>query len=108
MESLNALVFFMQVVSLLIVVAGAYLCLVHAGVLPVMRPVRGFAIAASCVVFGAALGAVAVSLSMRSAPVEAAAIAEDAALPFAPTGFIAHPPPAAARGDGDFEVYEFH
>jgi hypothetical protein len=109
MESLDALVFFMQIVSLLIVVAGAFLCLVHADVLPAIRPMRGFAIAASCVLFGAALGAVAVSLSMRSAPVEAAVMSVDAVVPLAPPGFIAYPPPTASiGGDADFKVYEYH
>jgi hypothetical protein len=105
MGSIEVLVLFMQVVSVCIVAAGTYLCLVQAGVLPETRAFGRFAIAASCVVFGAALGALALSFSMRSAPVEAAV---SVALPFVPSEFIAFPPPAAARGDGDFEVYEYH
>jgi hypothetical protein len=43
------------------------------------------------------------------APVEAAVMSVDAALPFAPTGFVAHPPAALSpHGDGAFEVYEYH
>jgi hypothetical protein len=120
MGSLELLVLFMQGVSIVIVAAGAYLCLVHVGLLPSTRAMGGFAVAASCVLFGAALGAVALSLSMGAAPVEAAEYAEpgwDAprvmpvsiAMPFVPPAIIAKEPAAAPpRGDGSFEVYEYH
>src|SRR5687768_12787686 len=102
MGSLETLVLVMQLFSLFIVAAGAYLCLVHAGVLPTKPAMGGFAIAASCVLFGAALGAVALSLSMRSAPAQAATYAEpgwDAphvmpitvAVPLVASGTIIHP-----------------
>jgi hypothetical protein len=97
------LVVFMQIFSISIVAAGAYLCLVHAGVLPAPHAIGGVAIAASCVLFGAALGVLALTLSVRSAPVEAA---EHAAVA---SEIIAYPPPAAsAHGDGSFEAYEYH
>jgi hypothetical protein len=112
MESLEMLVLAMQLFSLLIVAAGAYLCLVHAGVLPAKPAMGGFALAASCVLFGAALGAVALSLAMP--PVEAAAYDELAvyAEPVlsVPANVIAYEPPAAPvlGGDSGFHVYEYH
>ena len=126
MGSLETLVLVMQIFSLFIVAAGAYLCLVHAGVLPAKRALGGFAIAASCVLFGAALGAVALSLAMRSAPVEAAAYAEpgwdaprvmplSTSVPLVASGTIVHQPAAASilwdtslLRDADFRVYEYH
>jgi len=126
MGSLETLVLVMQLFSLFIVAAGAYLCLVHAGVLPTKPAMGGFAIAASCVLFGAALGAVALSLSMRSAPAEAAAYAEpgwdaprvmpmSTSVPLIASGTIVHQPAAASilwdtslLRDADFRVYEYH
>ncbi len=112
MSSLEMLVVALQLFSISIVAAGAYLCLVHAGVLPAPHAIGGVAIAASCVLFGAALGVLALTLSMRSAPVEAAALVESAvttAMPDASPAFIAAEPAAASpRGDGGFEVYEYH
>ena len=107
MGSFELLVSFMQVFSISIVAAGAYLCLVHAGVLPAPRAIGAFAVAASCVLFGAALGVLALTLSMRSAPVEAAPVS--LAMPVVPSALIAYEPPAVSpRGDGHFEAYEYH
>jgi hypothetical protein len=101
---MDSIVFFMQVVSVLIVAAGGYLCLVHAGILPEVRPKAGFAVAAGCVLFGAALWAFALTLTMQPAPVEAAEYGEPA-----PALAAAWPPAAAsAVGDGSFELYEYH
>jgi hypothetical protein len=105
---MDAIVFFMQVISVLIVAAGGYLCLVHAGILPEARPRAGFAVAAGCVLFGAALWAFALTLTIQPAPVEAAEL-EEPAEPFAPSALFAFPPPAlSVHGDGRFEAYEYH
>ena len=107
MSSLEMLVVALQLFSISIVAAGAYLCLVHAGVLPAPHAIGGVAIAASCVLFGAALGVLALTLSMRSAPVAAAPVSM--AMEEVPPGFFAYEPTAASPGgDGHFEAYEYH
>ncbi len=108
MGSLETLVLVMQLFSLFIVAAGAYLCLVHVGLLPAKPAMGGFAIAASCVLFGVALGALALTLSMGSAPVEAAEFAEPA-LPLIAADTVVQPPAAPSLlGDADFRIYEYH
>jgi hypothetical protein len=120
MRSLDILVVFMQVLSVCIIAAGAYLSLMHAGLLPAPRAMGRVAITASCVLCGAALGVLALTFSMPSTPAAAAAYAEpgwdaphvmpvSVAMPFVPPGFVAYEAPAASpRGDGDFEVYDYH